>query len=95
MHPAVDNGNGIVSAYDTSKLLALVERQNRQAVIPPVPGRFTQREYDTHACKERHPVECFFTRLDSFSKVVARRLTAQINCAYALWLTFEQLRQRM
>ncbi|WP_374044400.1 transposase [uncultured Bilophila sp.] len=36
-------------AYDANKLLALAERQNHEAVIPPMPGRLIQREYETNS----------------------------------------------
>ena len=59
-------------AYDANKLLALAERQSHEVVIPPMPGRLLQREYDTHAYKERHLVECFFAKLKSFRRVATR-----------------------
>ena len=59
-------------AYDANKLLALAERQNHEVVIPPTPRRLEQREYDTHAYKERHLVECFFAKLKSFRRVATR-----------------------
>ena len=59
-------------AYDANKLLALAERQNHEVVIPPTPRRLEQREYDIHAYKERHLVECFFAKLKSFRRVATR-----------------------
>ena len=59
-------------AYDANKLLALAERQNHKVVIPPTPRRLIQREYDLHAYKERHLVECFFAKLKSFRRVATR-----------------------
>ena len=51
--PACDLIEGLLAdklladrAYDANKLLALAERQNHEVVIPPVPGRLVQREYD-------------------------------------------------
>lgn len=64
--PACDLIEGLLAdklladrAYDANKLLALAERQNHEVVIPPVPARLVQREYDIHAYKECHLVECF------------------------------------
>lgn len=59
-------------AYDANKLLALTEHQNYTVVIPPMPGRLVQREYDTHTYKERHLIECFFAKLKSFRRVATR-----------------------
>lgn len=59
-------------AYDGNKLLASAELQNHKAVIPPMLGRLIQREYDAHAYKERHLVECFFAKLKSFRRVATR-----------------------
>ena len=77
--PACDLIEGLLAdklladrAYDANKLLALAERQNHEVVIPPVPGRLVQREYDIHAYKERHLVECFFAKLKSFRRVATR-----------------------
>ena len=77
--PACDLIEGLLAeklladrAYDANKLLALAERQNHEVVIPPMPGRRIQREYDSHVYKERHLVECFFARLKSFRRVATR-----------------------
>ena len=52
--------------------LASVERRNHEVVTPPMSGRLIQREYDAHAYKKRHLVECFFTKLKLFRRVAAR-----------------------
>ena len=77
--PACDLIEGLLAeklladrAYDANKLLALAERQNHEMVIPPMPGRRIQREYDSHVYKERHLVDCFFARLKSFRRVATR-----------------------
>ena len=77
--PAYDLLNGLLSdklladrAYDANKLLALTERQSQEVVIPPTARRLMQREYDTHVYKERHLVECFFAKLESFRRVATR-----------------------
>jgi transposase len=59
-------------AYDANKLLALAERQSHAVVIPLTPRRLGQREYDAHACKERHLAECFFINIKSFRMVITR-----------------------
>ncbi len=77
--PACDLLEGLLAdklladrAYDANKLLALAERQNYEVVIPPTSRRLEQREYDTHAYKERHLVECFFAKIKSFRRVATR-----------------------
>ena len=56
----------------TAKLFALAERQSHEVAIPPVKGILLQREYATHAYKERHLVECFFAKIKSFRRVATR-----------------------
>lgn len=77
--PACDLIEGLLAdklladrAYDANKLLALAERQNHEVVIPPVPARLVQREYDIHAYKERHLVEYFFAKFKLFQRVTTR-----------------------
>ena len=77
--PACDLIEGLLAdklladrAYDANKLLALAERQSHEVVIPPTPCRLEQQEYDAHAYKERHLVECFFAKLKSFRRVATR-----------------------
>ena len=56
----------------TAKLFALAGRQSHEVAIPPVKGILLQREYATHAYKERHLVECFFAKIKSFRRAATR-----------------------
>jgi transposase len=59
-------------AYDANKLIELATRQQMEIVIPPTAQRLIQREYDHHAYKERHLIECFFEKLKEFRHVATR-----------------------
>lgn len=74
-------------ACDASKLLALAERQNYEVVIPSTPRRLAQGEYDAHAYKERHPVECFLAKTKLFRSVVARHDKLAVTFKAAVMLT--------
>ena len=59
-------------AYDANKFIELAKRQQMEVVIPPTARRLDQRDYDRHAYKERHLVECFFEKLKEFRRVATR-----------------------
>jgi transposase len=59
-------------AYDADRLIHLAESQGSKIVIPPKSNRINQREYDRHIYKERHLVECFFSKLKVFRRVSTR-----------------------
>ena len=67
-------------AYTANKLFALAERQSHEVAIPPVKGILLQREYATHAYKERHLVECFFAKIKSFRRAATRYDKLSLCC---------------
>jgi transposase len=59
-------------AYDSNAFIAQLEEQNCIAVIPPKKNRKHQRDYDEHVYKERHLIECFFSKIKHFRRVFSR-----------------------
>jgi transposase len=59
-------------AYDADEVLTDIEAKNCTAVIPPKSNRKEQREYDKHVYKERHLIECFFSKIKQFRRVFSR-----------------------
>jgi transposase len=79
--------------YDSSAFIACIEMAGAQAVIPPRKTRREQRPYDRHAYRERHIIECFFSRLKQFRRIatryekLARNFLSMLNLAAAyIWL---------
>jgi transposase len=79
--------------YDSSAFIACIEATGAQAVIPSRKTRREQRVYDRHAYRERHIVECFFSRLKQFRRIatryekLARNFLSMLNLAAAyIWL---------
>lgn len=58
--------------YDSNEILIYVEGQGAQHIIPPRSNRKTQRECDWWLYKERHLVECFFSKIKHFRRVATR-----------------------
>ncbi|MGB3615227.1 MAG: IS5 family transposase [Elainellaceae cyanobacterium] len=59
-------------AYDADVFVDLIEQQGAKAVIPSRRNRKQPRECDRHQYKERHLVECFFSRIKQFRRVFTR-----------------------
>lgn len=59
-------------AYDSNALIEVIDKQKSIAVIPSKKNRKVQREYDTHFYKERHLIECFFSKIKHFRRVFSR-----------------------
>ena len=59
-------------AYDADRFITLVWEQGSGVVVPPKKIRKDQREYDRHAYKERHLIECFFAKIKAFRRVSTR-----------------------
>lgn len=59
-------------AYDSNALIEVIEKQKSIAVIPSRKNRKVQREYDVHLYKERHLIECFFSKIKHFRRVFSR-----------------------
>jgi transposase len=58
--------------YDSNAFLETLEKQNCTSVIPPKINRKIQRSYDKHLYKERHLVECFFSKIKYFRRIFSR-----------------------
>lgn len=56
-------------AYDVDRLIEPLIEQAITPVIPPKSNRKVQREYDKHAYKERHLVECFMGKIKPFRRI--------------------------
>ena len=58
--------------YDASALIAQLEEQGCQTVIPSRKNRKESRRYDPNLYKERHLVECFFGKMKHYRRVFSR-----------------------
>lgn len=59
--------------YDADqRVLQLLERAGKTAVIPPKANRKQQREYDKDLYKARHLIENFFANLKQFRAIATR-----------------------
>jgi len=58
--------------YDSDNIRAKIRNQKCTPVIPGKSNRKIPVEYDTHIYKERHLVECFFSKLKFFRRVFSR-----------------------
>jgi transposase len=58
--------------YDSNALIEQLEKQKCIPVIPSKKNRKQQRDYDRHAYKERHLIECFFGKIKHFRRVFSR-----------------------
>lgn len=58
--------------YDANALLETITDQDSIAVIPPKKNRKVQRDYDEHVYKERHLIECFFSKIKHFRRIFSR-----------------------
>ncbi len=58
--------------YDSDKIRAQIYAQNCTPVIPGKTSRKTEIQYDKHIYKERHVVECFFSKLKYFRRTFSR-----------------------
>ena len=80
-------------AYDTDKLIELVEAAGSEVVIPSKANRKHPREIDKHTYKERHLVECFFAKIKSnrristrYEKLASRYLAMVLIASCLVWL---------
>lgn len=71
---AGETGSHILSdkGYDSDSLRAQIVAQNCIPVIPGKSNRKVAIEYDKHIYKERHVVECFFSKIKYFRRVFSR-----------------------
>ena len=81
--------------YDAdSRVLDLLAKAGKTAVIPPKRTRANQRSYDKNLYEARHLIENFFAKLKQFRAIAtrydktARNFLAGIHlAAAAIWLT--------
>ena len=59
-------------AYDTDKFRAALVGKGIIAVIPPKANRVEPIQCDWATYKERHLVECFFSKIKQFRRVATR-----------------------
>ena len=58
--------------YDAQSLVEQIQQQGAEAVIPPRKNRQPSRDYDRHSYKERHLIECLFSKLKQYRRVFSR-----------------------
>ena len=81
------------AAYDSDRLRAQIHDLGAVAVIPNNASRSLKHPIDTDIYKERHLVECCFSRLKQFRRVATRYEKTERNylavitaAAIVLWL---------
>ena len=81
------------AAYDANAFRAEIAAIGAQAVIPNNPSRSLKYDFDTETYKERHLIECCFSRLKQFRRVATRYEKTASNylamvtaAAMVLWL---------
>ena len=58
--------------YDSSALVLDLESRGNTVVIPSRSNSKNPREYDHHLYKERHLVECFFSKMKQLRRIATR-----------------------
>jgi transposase len=101
VRPLAPSTNRPDSTYKSGKVvqisgatsIATIQAAGAQAVIPARKNRLVPRPYDRHAYRERHLIECLFSRLKQFRRIatryekLARNFLSMINLATAyIWL---------
>jgi transposase len=81
------------TAYDADHLRNRIEAADALAVIPNNPSRASKRPFDKDLYKERHLIECFFSKLKQFRRIatryekMARNYAAMVHlAATVIWL---------
>ncbi len=59
-------------AYGAVKIRAQIKKQSCTDVIPSKSNSLKPVDYDKHLYKERHAIECFFSKLKFFRRVFSR-----------------------
>jgi len=59
-------------AFDSDEFINQIISQNCTPVIPPRSGRAIKREVDYYLYKERHLIECFFSKIKHFRRIFSR-----------------------
>ena len=60
------------AAYDSDRLRQVIADKKALAVIPSNPSRARRHRLDKHLYKERHLIECCFSKLKQFRRVATR-----------------------
>lgn len=60
------------AAYDSDPLRQSIADKGAQAVIPNTPSRARKHPFDRALYKERHLIECCFSKLKQFRRVATR-----------------------
>lgn len=60
------------AAYDADRFRAAITQAGAVAVIPNNPSRATKAPFDKDLYKERHLIECCFSKLKQFRRVATR-----------------------
>lgn len=58
--------------YDSSEVRKQIKEQNYVDTIPSKSNSTTPVDYDKHLYKERHAIECFFSKMKYFRRVFSR-----------------------
>ena len=58
--------------YSSKELRSKIRAQNCEPVIPPKSNAIEPWEYDKHIYKERHAIECFFSKIKHFRRLFSR-----------------------
>ncbi|MDX2049864.1 MAG: IS5 family transposase [Rickettsiaceae bacterium] len=58
--------------YDSNALIDAIYAKSSRAVIPSKKNRKVKREHDEDIYKERHLVECFFSKIKYFRRIFSR-----------------------
>lgn len=79
--------------YDAESLLSWLKTRGIKAIIPPKSNRKEQRECDWWHYKERHVIECMFSKLKHYRRIATRYEKKAINfmgmlslAAVLLWM---------
>lgn len=59
-------------AYDTDHIREQIKKNGCTAVIPPKRNRKCAFEFDDYIYKERHQIECFFSKIKFFRRLFSR-----------------------
>jgi len=65
--------------YDINALREWLKEQGIKAVIPPKSNRKEQIECDYHHYKERHAIECLFSKFKHYRRIATRYEKNAIN----------------
>lgn len=73
-------------AYDAQHIRTTIQNLGAEAVIPPRSNRLDPSDYDAERYKERHLIECFFSKLKHFRCCFSR--FDKLACHFLSFLYF-------